>query len=198
MKSMQEQSDYLEVTGGKPLNGSVSIAGAKNSINKLLVASLLSDKRCTFSNVPDIKEVEITLELCKELGMKAEWDRKARILSVQTKELTTSYIPQRFSGANRIPILMIGALLARTQEDIIIPVVGGDRIGKRPVDFHIESLRKLGAEIEYREMRREGAYFGRAHKGLEGTVIKLPFPSVGATENTILAAVRARGTTLIP
>lgn len=187
----------LKITGGKPLQGTFFVSGAKNAITKLLVASLLSDRVCQFTNVPNIGDVEITVSLCKEIGMQVDWDRKARTMRVQTKELKTSYIPQRFSGSNRIPILMIGALLGRTCEDIIVPTVGGCKIGKRPVDFHIESLRKLGATIEYRQMRHEGAYFAHAHSGLEGCEISLPYPSVGATENTILSAVTAKGTTVI-
>lgn len=172
-------------------------AGAKNAITKLLVASLLSDKKCIFTNVPNIVEVEVTIDLCEEIGSEISWDREAGILEIQTKELKTSYVPQRFSGANRIPILMIGALLGRTEEAIIVPTAGGCKIGSRPVDFHIVALEKLGAQIEYRNMRTEGAYFAHAHGGLKGALIELPFPSVGATENTIMAAVRARGTTII-
>jgi UDP-N-acetylglucosamine 1-carboxyvinyltransferase len=129
--------------------------------------------------------------------MEVEWDKKEKRMEVITKELKTSYIPQRFSGSNRIPILMIGALLGRTTEEIIVPTVGGDQLGKRPLDFHIQALQKLGATIEYREMKKEGAYFAHAHQGLLGTVIQLAYPSVGATENTILAAVCAKGTTVI-
>ena len=189
--------DVLKITGGKPLKGHVKAAGAKNAITKLLVASLLSDKRCTFYNVPDIGDVEVTVSLCKEIGMEVNWDRKASTMEVITKELKTSYVPQRFSGSNRIPILMIGALLGRTDQDIIVPTAGGCPIGKRPIDFHIQALEQLGAVIEYRGMKNEGAYFAHAHNGLKGTLITLPFPSVGATENTILAAVTAKGTTVI-
>src|SRR5258708_7362064 len=106
--------EVLKIKGGKPLNGKIKAAGAKNAITKLLVASLLSDKKCRFYNVPNIGDVEVTVALCQEIGMKVDWDRKAGIMEVVTKELKTSYIPQRFSGANRIPILMIGALLGRT------------------------------------------------------------------------------------
>lgn len=194
---IDKKQEVLKIIGGKPLKGSVRASGAKNSITKLLVASLLSDKKCTFYNVPDIGDVVVTVALCREIGMQVEWDRKAGIMQVQTKELTTSYIPQRFSGSNRIPILMIGALLGRTDQEIIVPTVGGCALGPRPVDFHIEALRKLGASIEYRPMKREGAYFAHAHEGLKGTVITLPYPSVGATENTILASITARGTTVI-
>lgn len=189
--------EVLKIRGGTPLQGTVRAAGAKNAITKMLVASLLSQKKCVFYNVPNIKEVEITVELCREIGSEIHWDQQGRVLEIQTKELKTSYIPQRFSGSNRVPILMIGALLGRTDESIIVPTAGGCKIGPRPIDFHISALEKLGATIEYREMRREGAYFAQAHNGLKGAVITLPFPSVGATENTILAATRAKGTTLI-
>lgn len=187
----------LILEGGAPLQGQVKAAGAKNAMTKLLVASLLSDKPCRFYNVPDIGDVEVTVALCREIGMQIQWDRANGLMEVITKELRTSYVPQRFSGANRIPILMIGALLGRTDEDIIVPTVGGCLIGPRAVNFHLEALRKLGAMIEYRDMKREGAYFAQAHHGLVGTLIELPYPSVGATENVILAAVTARGTTVI-
>jgi UDP-N-acetylglucosamine 1-carboxyvinyltransferase len=189
--------DILKIKGGKALEGSVKAAGAKNAVTKLLVASLLSNKRCTFSNVPNIAEVEITIDLCREIGSEVHWDPEAGVVEILTKELKASYIPQRFSGSNRIPILMIGALLGRTDEDIIVPTAGGCKIGKRPVDFHIAALEKLGATIEFRLMKKEGAYLARAHQGMRGAVVELPYPSVGATENTILAAVRARGTTVI-
>lgn len=189
--------DLLKITGGKPLKGHVKAAGAKNAMTKLLVASLLSDKKCTFYNVPDIGDVEVTVALCKEIGMEVEWDRQAGRMEVITRELRTTYVPQRFSGSNRIPILMIGALLGRTDQDIIVPTAGGCVIGQRPVNFHIQALEDLGAVIEYRGMKREGAYFAHAHNGLKGTLITLPFPSVGATENTILAGVTAKGTTVI-
>ncbi len=190
-------TSLLKITGGTSLKGHVKTAGAKNAMTKLLVASLLSDKKCTFYNVPNIGDVEVTVALCQELGMEVSWDKEMGVMEVITKELKTSYVPQRFSGSNRIPILMIGALLSRTDQDIIVPTAGGCLIGKRPVDFHIEALEKLGATIEYRVMKREGAYFAHAHHGLKGTTITLNYPSVGATENTILAAVTAKGTTVI-
>lgn len=195
LKSKKQQ--LLKVQGGTPLEGTIHATGAKNAVTKLLVASLLSDKKCTFYNVPNIGDVEITVSLCQELGMQVQWDRKEKVMQVQTPYLKTSYIPQRFSGANRIPILMIGALLGRTNEDIIVPTVGGCRIGKRSVNFHIEALKHLGAVIEYRQMKQEGAYFAHAHQGLRGNKIILDYPSVGATENSILAAVRAEGITVI-
>ncbi len=166
-------------------------------MTKLLVASLLSNKKCTFRNVPNIGDVEITVNLCQEIGSQVQWDKEKKVLEIITPELKTTYIPQRYSGSNRIPILMIGALLGRTDQDIIVPTIGGDLIGVRPIDWHIAALQKLGARIEYREMKKEGAYFAQAHMGLKGACIELAYPSVGATENSILAAVRAKGTTVI-
>lgn len=189
--------ECLKIQGGKPLQGHLRAGGAKNAMTKLLVASLLSNKKCIFHNVPNIGDVEITVNLCKEIGSDVSWDRDAKTLEIITKDVKTSYIPQRYSGSNRIPILMIGALLGRTDQDIIVPTIGGDLIGSRPVDLHIQALQKLGAKIEYREMKKEGAYFAQAHQGLKGTIIEFSYPSVGATENAILAAVRAKGTTLI-
>lgn len=194
---MNQQMEALKIKGGRPLKGSVKAAGAKNAITKMLVASLLSEKKCIFYNVPNISEVEVTLALCREIGMKDQWDRENGVLEVITKDIRSSYVPQKFSGANRIPILMMGALLGRTESDVIVPTAGGCKIGPRPIDYHVAALEKLGASVEYRVMKKEGAYIAHAHFGLQGNIISLPYPSVGATENTILAACRAKGTTVI-
>ena len=188
---------HFKVIGGKPLEGSIRAAGAKNAITKLLVASLISDRKCRFTNVPNITEVSVTLDLCRELGMQADWDKENQTLEVVTPKLISTYVSQRFSGANRIPILLLGALLGRTSDDIVIPTVGGCQIGSRPIDFHVQALEAMGASIEFRKMKKDGAYFAGAHNGLKAAYITLPYPSVGATENTLLAAVNAEGTTVI-
>lgn len=187
------QLDLLKIKGIVPLKGKIIASGAKNAMTKLLIASLLSDKKCIFSNVPNILDVAITLSLCSELGMRANWDKDKKTIEVCTKSLESTSISQKFSGANRIPILALGPLLGRTKEKITVPIVGGDNLGKRPLDFHISALEKLGAIITY----KDGIYQGQAPNGLNGCLIELPFPSVGATENTILAAVRAKGMTVI-
>lgn len=189
--------DSYKIIGGKPLEGVIKAAGAKNAISKMLVASLLSDKKCIFTNVPNISEVEMTVNLCKEIGMEVEWDRDSGHMEVITKEIKSSYVPLNFSGANRIPILMMGSLLGRTRENIIVPTVGGCKIGKRPVNFHIEALERLGAIVEYRTIKNERAYFAHAPEGMRGGIIEFTYPSVMATENAILAACRAKGRTTI-
>jgi len=187
----------LRIRGGTPLEGVVKASGAKNAITKMLVASLICDKQCVFTNVPNIEEVDTTLHLLKQLGMVYTWDRPNGVLTVQTKELSSRHVVQRFSGANRIPILLLGALLGRTNEEVIVPIVGGCKIGKRPIDFHIKALEKLGAEFELVDNGDTKLYKAHAPKGLIGTTIDLPFPSVGATENAIFAAIRAKGKTTI-
>ena len=187
----------IKIVGGTPLNGVITAAGAKNATSKLLVASMLSDKKCIFHNVPNITEVDITLDLCKEIGMEVFWDKTSKTIEAQTKHIKTTTISQRFSGANRMPILILGALLGRTDEEIKVPVVGGDNLGKRPLDFHMEALKKLNANIKYQNIDGEQQYIAQAKAGLIGTIIDFPYPSVGATENTILASIRAKGTTVI-
>lgn len=188
---------YLQIQGMKELKGSIKASGAKNAVTKILVASLISNRVCKIHNVPNITEVEITKNLCQEIGMKIEWDKKNATMQVQTKEIKTTHIPQSFSGANRIPILMLGALLSRSKEDIIVPTMGGCKIGARPVNFHIDALEMLGASIEYREAKGGGFYIASARNGLKGAHIKLAYPSVGATENAILAACGAKGLSII-
>lgn len=187
----------LSITGGTPLKGTITASGAKNAMTKLLVASMLSDKKCIFYNVPEIGDVKITIELCKEIGMNVVWDKKNKSMEVITKNLKTTKISHNLSGANRIPILIIGALLGRTNEEINVPTLGGDKLGKRPLDFHIKALKLLGAKIEFIKDGSSSMYCAHAKNGLTGTIINLSYPSVGATENTILASVKAKGITVI-
>jgi UDP-N-acetylglucosamine 1-carboxyvinyltransferase len=177
------------VRGGKPLSGEIELAGAKNEATKMLVASLLTSEPCVFDNIPDIGDVDITAELCQSLGSKIK--REGSLLAIETKEIcTVRILPQ--SRKNRIPILTLGPLLTRVGE-AHVPMLGGDKIGPRPVDMHLDALKALGAEIN---VDSEG-YHARAHQGLRGASITLRFPSVGATENTVLAAVLAKGRTVI-
>lgn len=177
------------VRGGKPLRGEIELAGAKNEATKLLVASLLTDEPCTFERFPRIGDTSITTDLCRAIG--SEIRDEGRALVIATKEIHASHLPSQ-SRKNRIPILTLGPLLARTGE-AHVPILGGDKIGPRPVDIHVEALRAMGAEIE----SDENGYHATAPHGLKGANVTFRFPSVGATENTILAAVLAKGRTVI-
>lgn len=178
-----------KVEGGFKLNGRIKVFGAKNAINKQLVASLLTDELCVFHNVPQIQEVESVLGMLSELGAKYEWNENT--ISIQTKSVITSSISAKYSGVNRIPILLLSALIHRCK-DASVPFVGGCNIGARPIDFHIEGLRKMGAAIV-----EEDNQIKASCKKLEGCYIQLPFPSIGATENLLLAGCLAEGTTVI-
>jgi len=166
---------FIQIKGGTPLQGEIVASGAKNAMTKLLVASLISNKKCIFTNVPNIGDVDITAELCQELGAEISWDKEKKTIEIITKEISTSSISQKFSGANRIPILLIGSLLGRTTTEISVPAVGGDKLGTRPVNFHIKALEQLqSANLEReivvcRELTKkfETLYRGQIKKILE-------------------------------
>lgn len=177
------------IRGGGPLNGRVRLAGAKNSINKLLVAALLTEEPVILENVPSNGETDIVIELCRSIGSAVEYS--GHTIRIATPEIKNPRVPE-LSRKNRIPILALGPLLIRGGI-AEVPALGGDYLGHRPVDFHIAALEKLGASIEV----VDSLYRASAGSGLHGGRITLPYPSVGATENAILAAVRARGHTVI-
>lgn len=171
------------------MNGEITLSGAKNGASKMLIASLLTDEKCEFTNVPDIGEVDIAFELCRAIG--SEIERDGRTVRIKTPEVKNSRV-ESLSRKNRIPILALGPLLARVRE-AEVPFLGGDKIGARPVDIHLEALRAMGATIDVAGER----YVATAKGGLRGAKIRLRYPSVGATENIILAAVLAEGRTSI-
>ncbi len=180
--------EKLIITGGAALGGSVRLAGAKNSASKLLVASLLTPEPITLENVPQNGETDIVLELCRRIGSRVT--RNCKSVVIATPEIVNPRVAE-LSQKNRIPILALGPLLTRVGW-AEVPTLGGDNLGHRPVDFHIAALEKLGATVEVTD-----SLFRARTDGLRGGAIALPYPSVGATENTILAAVRAAGTTVI-
>jgi UDP-N-acetylglucosamine 1-carboxyvinyltransferase len=183
--------EAFRITGGKPLHGKVRISGTKNLISKLLVASTLSETESTFTNVPlHLGETQITTDIISSLGAVTRSNDDGTVL-VRTAAFSTSQVPDRFALLNRIPILLIGPLLHRTGK-AIVPIPGGDKIGARPVNFHINALREMGAHVHL----KDHTYHAETD-GLKGAVIKLPFPSVGATENIIIAASLAKGITII-
>ncbi len=177
------------INGGKKLEGEIKLAGAKNAATKMMVASILTGEECVLQNFPDIGDTRITQELCRSIG--SEITQEGNVLRIKTPAVKNSKVSS-FSRRNRIPILALGPLLARAGE-AEIPILGGDKIGPRPVDIHIGALTAMGARIEVLPDR----YAASAPAGLKGAKISLRYPSVGATENTILAAVLAKGRTVI-
>ena len=185
----------LRVEGGKPLRGQINVRGAKNLVPKAMVAALLGDTPSVISNVPHIRDVEVVSGLLRVHGATVDFDAKAAVLSIDPSAIETasSASINAHAGSSRIPILFCGPLLHRLGR-ATIPDLGGCHIGDRPVNFHLEILRRFGAKVD----RTDGAlHLTTNGRRLQGTTIDLPYPSVGATEQTLLTAVRAEGKTVL-
>lgn len=179
----------IKITGGKSLNGSVRIAGAKNAASKMLIATLLTDEQVTLHNVPLQQETDIAKELIEMIGAKTALEDHT--LTTQTKTIeTTSTMAQ--TRRNRLSILLAAPLLHRSGE-AMVPRVEGDKIGARPVNYHTKALQKMGANVEVTDDGWKFSVNGR----LKGVSFELPYPSVGATETMIFAGVLAEGKTVI-
>jgi len=176
------------IEGGYPLRGKIRLSGTKNAATKMLIASLLTDEEVILENCPDLGDVQITAELCQIVGGKIK--REGNTLKIQTPKITNHRVKE-LSRKNRIPILALSPLIHRFGKGEV-PIVGGDKIGPRPVNFHVNALQQMGADIQ----ETKSSYKARADK-LKGTNIELSYPSVGATENIILAGVLAKGKTII-
>jgi UDP-N-acetylglucosamine 1-carboxyvinyltransferase len=179
------------VQGGVPLRGTVPISGAKNAVLKLMAAAVLCDEPCTIANAPEIADVEYVLEVLRDLGAQADWSG-AHELRIHAECLDWHFIPLEAAQRLRASFVLLGPLLARAGQ-VIIPNPGGDRIGRRPVQVHVEALQQLGAQISY----KHGYYRASAPHGLRGADIRLAEASVTGTENVVMAAVLAQGRTVI-
>lgn len=187
---MHTSAPYYLIEGGTPLHGEVRLSGAKNAVTKMIMASLLTDEQCMLCNVPLLGDLDLALALCRDLG--SELQLQDHVLSIRTPRVRTSVVSTQVGGLNRMAVLTIGPLLHRYGE-ATIPMPGGDRIGPRPINFHLDGLQQMGAKIS----ERNGRYYCTAPKGLRGTTIHLPFPSVMATENFLITASLAKGVTVI-
>jgi UDP-N-acetylglucosamine 1-carboxyvinyltransferase len=181
----------FRVSGGARLVGEVWVTGAKNSVLKLMAAALLAPGTTSISEVPEIVDVAIMSELLRRLGCVVERDRAASTVTINVPEQLHHRADYDLVRRMRASIAVLGPLLARTGEaDVALP--GGDAIGSRPLDFHVAGLLKLGATVE-----NEHGFIVAKAKQLTGTTIWLDFPSVGATENLLMASVLADGRTEI-
>ena len=173
-----------------PLRGDVQVSGSKNAITKHMVAAVMADSPSTIRNVPAVGDVGITTDVLRSLGVGVELHGDS-VTITPTPDIEPE-VSQRYSGLNRIPILLLGPLL-HLRGEAFVPLVGGDRIGARPVDFHVEALRSFGAEVVETGDGVRAKVAGR----LAGTQITLPYPSVGATETVLLTAALAEGRTVL-
>jgi len=185
-------ADILTVTGGSPLVGDLEVRGAKNLVSKAMVAALLAEDPCRLRSVPEISDVKIVSGLLELHGVKIDSTDLDGELLLDPTNVEQAHVADidAHAGSSRVPVLLCGPLLHRLGE-AFIPDLGGCRIGERPINYHLDVLRQFGAEVE---KRPEGLRLTAPH-GLSGAKLRLPYPSVGATEQVLLTAVRARGVT---
>lgn len=185
-------SDVLVVNGGAPLKGEVRVRGAKNLVSKAMVATVLGESRSRMFDVPQIRDVEVVRGLLELHGVKVTNGETDGELVFDPSNVERAGIDEInvHAGSSRIPILLCGPLLHRLGH-AFIPELGGCNIGGRPIDFHLEALRRFGAVVD---KLPEGLHLS-APDGLHGIKYALDYPSVGATEQVLLAAVRAQGVT---
>ncbi|MEA2623034.1 MAG: UDP-N-acetylglucosamine 1-carboxyvinyltransferase [Chloroflexota bacterium] len=185
------QREAFRVEGGRPLRGEVDISGSKNAALKLLAAATLTGERCRFTNVPEIADVQVMVDTLRDLGVVVDHPAP-HTYEVAAGDVDWLFVPLEAAAKMRASFILLGPLLARFGR-VIISNPGGDRIGRRPVNLHVDAMRALGAEIEY----RNGYYFARAPGRLRGTNVVFPGVTVMGTENALLAATLADGHTTI-
>ena len=184
-------AEKFKIQGGETLKGEVSIGGAKNAVLKLLAATILVKGKTKIYNVPQLTDVEIMLNVLSDLGASYIYDKKEKSVEIDASNISSITAKYELVSKMRASFIILGALMSRCRE-AIVALPGGCAIGERRVDFHIKGLEALGATIKI----ENGYVHARASK-LVGADIYLDIPSVGATENLMLAAVLAEGATRI-
>ena len=179
------------VTGGAALEGTIRVSGAKNAALKMLAAATLTGERCRFSNVPEIEDVRAMADTLVDLGVVVDHP-EPNVYEVSAGDVDWLFVPLEAAAKMRASFMLLGPLLSRFGE-VVISNPGGDRIGRRPVDLHVDAMRAMGASIEY----RYGYYYAKSNGRLRGTEIRFPIVSVMGTENAMLAATLADGHTVI-
>lgn len=184
--------EKLRIVGGNKLNGKIEISGAKNAALPILFAALLTQECSQVKNVPLLADINTTLKVLDALGLKTLFKLSDHCIEIDGSTLSSMEAPYELVRTMRASVLVLGPLLARLRE-AKVSLPGGCAIGARPVDFHLSALEKMGAEFKI-----EGGYIhGTVKGGLKGAVMPLPFPSVGATENILMAATLANGNSRI-
>jgi len=184
-------SEKLIIKGQNPTYGEVTISGAKNSVLKLMAASLLCKDKCIIYNVPELSDVEIMLEVLNELGAKTSYDKKLKKIEIDSTDIVNYTAGREYVSKMRASFCVLGALVGRMNiAKVALP--GGCKIGERRVNLHVKGLENLGCECKI-----EDGYVIAKTKNLKGAIVCFDIPSVGATENVMMASVTANGTTII-
>ena len=185
------QEERMLITGGNRLEGVVRVSGGKNTAVAIIPAAILSSTPCVIENLPNIEDVNVSVETLRYLGAKVDWDPKEGIMQVDPTSINRTDVPLDLSRRMRASSYYIGALLARFGS-ARVPLPGGCNIGRRPIDQHIKGMRALGAQVE----TTRGTVIAEAEPLIGGDVF-LDMATVGGTINVMLAASRAQGTTTI-
>ena len=188
---MKNLSEKLIIKGLNPTKGEVTISGAKNSVLKLMAASLLCSDTCVIYNVPNLSDVDIMLEVLNELGAKTKYDKKLKKIEIDSTNITSCFASKEYVSKMRASFCVLGSLVGRLKE-ATVALPGGCKIGERRVNFHIKGLEALGCECAI----NDGYVKAKASK-LSGSIVCFDIPSVGATENVMMASVTADGVTII-
>ena len=184
--------DSIIVQGNGPVSGEIPISGAKNAALTLMPAALLTDQPVTFTNVPQLSDIKTTNELLASLGTNVDMSTDGRTITLTTTEITNQVAHYDIVRKMRASILVLGPMVAR-DGIAAVSLPGGCAIGARPVDIHLRGLEALGVDLDL----RDGYVHAKAPNGLTGATYELPFASVGATENLLMAATLAKGTTVL-
>jgi len=184
--------DQFKIRGGQRLHGEIEVLGVKNGILPLIAASLLADRGQTvIRNVPNLNDVHVICKVLEGLGGKIEYDRASRTLCIDCTQISSLEAPYEWVSKMRASFLVIGPLVARFHE-ARVPLPGGCAIGERRVDMHIEALQHLGASVT-----QDSGFIVATTSGLRGTTYHFDFPTHTGTENIMMAAVLAKGTTTL-
>jgi UDP-N-acetylglucosamine 1-carboxyvinyltransferase len=184
--------DSILVRGGRRLQGAIPISGAKNACLTLMPAALLTDEPVTLTNAPRLSDIRTMTQLLESLGCEVASLQGGRVIVIGTEKIASHRADYEIVRKMRASILVLGPMLSRDGH-AVVSLPGGCAIGARPVDLHLRGLEALGAELEL----REGYVHATAPNGLKGAVFEFPLVSVGATENVLMAATLARGTTVL-
>ena len=180
----------LEIKGGRKISGTIIVSGSKNATLPILAATILTSKKVIIKNIPIVKDVETMAELLSTIGSGVKLDIKKKKIEIFNKKPLKTIAPYRLLRTMRAGVLVLGPLLAKYRiAKVSLP--GGCAIGSRPIDIHLDALKKMGAKIKI----KNGYILASAKKGLKGCIIKFPKISVGATENILIAACFAKGET---
>ena len=182
----------LEIKGGRKISGTIEISGSKNATLPILASTILTEKEVLVTNIPIVKDVETMADLLRSIGSNVKLNKKTKKIKILNKKPLKTFAPYHLLKTMRAGVLILGSLLSKYKV-ARVSLPGGCAIGLRPINFHLNALKKMGAKIKI----KNGYIIASSKKGLKGCLIKFPKISVGATENLIIASSMAEGTTIL-